>query len=93
VAKMTSRSSITGPERVKMQDTLAYPPLGMSRDEAARWVGVSPSLFDQMVKDGRMPAPKQVNSRNVWIRTALDLALQSLPDKQAANPWDKVSAL
>lgn len=62
-------------------DPYSYPPRGMCREEAARWVGVSPSLFDQMVKDGRMPLPKLINSRVVWDRYQLDPAFQALPDR------------
>jgi predicted DNA-binding transcriptional regulator AlpA len=71
-------------------DPHGYPPRGLSREEAARWVGVSPSLFDQMVKDGRMPGPKVINSRVVWDRYQLDPAFEALPDKQsqeAADDW------
>jgi len=69
-------------------DPYAYPPRGLSREAAARWVGVSPSLFDEMVKDGRMPPPKTVNSRVVWDRYRLDAAFEALPDKQpAAEEW------
>jgi hypothetical protein len=64
----------------------------MSRAEAARWVGVSPSLFDQMVKDGRMPGPKLVNSRTIWDRWTLDHAFENLPDRDARNPWDEAAA-
>jgi predicted DNA-binding transcriptional regulator AlpA len=62
----------------------------MSRDEASRWVGVSPSLFDQMVQDGRMPGPKRINSRVVWDRYRLDAAVEALPDREdenAASEW------
>jgi hypothetical protein len=52
---------------------LLYPPRGMSR-VAAAYVGVSPSLFDAMVGDGRMPGPKLINTRTVWDRFALDRA-------------------
>jgi predicted DNA-binding transcriptional regulator AlpA len=62
-----------------------YPPRGMSRIEAAAYIGVSPSLFDQMVEDGRMPGPKQINTRNVWDRFALDAAFEALPDKNQAT--------
>jgi excisionase family DNA binding protein len=31
----------------------------MSRDEAARYVGVGATKFDEMVQDGRMPRPKR----------------------------------
>ncbi|MBZ9777030.1 helix-turn-helix transcriptional regulator [Mesorhizobium sp. CO1-1-8] len=62
-------------------DAIYYPPRGLSRDEAARYIGVGSTLFDEMVADGRMPSPKQVNSRTVWDRVALDIAFTSLPDK------------
>ncbi|RUW19318.1 hypothetical protein EOA34_29930, partial [Mesorhizobium sp. M4B.F.Ca.ET.013.02.1.1] len=41
----------------------SLPPRGLSRLEAAAYIGVSASLFDQLVKDGRMPKPKRINSR------------------------------
>ena len=65
------------------------PPRGLSRTEAASYIGVSPSLFDQMVKDGRMPNPKIVNSRVIWDRYRLDEAFEELPDKTERNPWDE----
>jgi excisionase family DNA binding protein len=39
-------------------DPIAYAPRGMSRDEAARYVGVGATKFDEMVKDRRMPRPQ-----------------------------------
>lgn len=62
-------------------DAISYPPRGLSRDEAARYVGVGSTLFDEMVADGRMPKPKHINSRSIWDRVALDIAFTSLPDK------------
>lgn len=64
-------------------DTISYPPRGLSRHEAARYVGVGSTLFDEMVADGRMPTPKHVNSRTIWDRVALDIAFTSLPDKKS----------
>src|SRR6516225_4773854 len=58
---------------------VAVNPRGLSRVEAAVYVGVSPSLFDAMVKDGRMPQPKRINSRTVWDRRRLDDAFEALP--------------
>lgn len=68
----------------------SLPPRGLSRVEAAQYIGVSPSLFDQMVQDGRMPKPKPINSRKVWDRVKLDLAFESLPDTSGpeVNEWD-----
>ncbi len=63
----------------------------MSRVEAAEYVGVSPSLFDEMVKDGRMPRPKLINSRKVWHRQRLEKAFAELPEEGQSNstssPW------
>ncbi|MFO1149094.1 MAG: hypothetical protein U1E62_12035 [Alsobacter sp.] len=56
-------------------------PIGLSRVEAAEFIGVSPTLFDQLVTDGRMPAPKEINSRVVWSRPALEKAFTELPER------------
>jgi predicted DNA-binding transcriptional regulator AlpA len=62
-------------------DAFAYPPRGMGREEAARYVGVSTTLFDEMVADGRMPKPRKANARVIWDRIALDAAFTALPTK------------
>ncbi|MCG5249204.1 helix-turn-helix transcriptional regulator [Methylorubrum extorquens] len=59
---------------------VSLPPRGLSRVESAAYVGVSASLFDAMVKDGRMPLPKRINARTVWDRLRLDAAFVALPD-------------
>lgn len=71
----------------------SLPPRGLSRVEAAQYIGVSPSLFDEMVKDGRMPTPKPINARKVWDRLKLDQAFEALPDSAGAgdNPWDEIT--
>ena len=69
----------------------SLPPRGLSRVEAAAYIGVSPGLFDAMVTDGRMPCPKRVNARTLWDRLALDAAFAALPDdghNRESNPWD-----
>ena len=58
----------------------AFERAGMSRVEAAEYIGVSPTLFDQMVADGRMTRPKMINSRKVWLRAEIEKALAALPD-------------
>ena len=68
-------------------------PRGLSRVQAAVYVGVGASKFDVMVKDGRMPKPKRIDGRVVWDRQGLDVAFDALPDETetAANPWDAVA--
>ena len=68
---------------------LSIEPRGLCRAKAAAYVGVSPSLFDTMVGDGRMPKPKRVNARTIWDRRQLDEAFEGLPDGNDLNPWDE----
>lgn len=63
---------------------------GLNRARAAAYVGVSPSLFDEMVSDGRMPPPRIINSRTVWDRCELDASFDILPRKEERDPWDSV---
>ena len=79
----------------------SLPPRGLSRVAAAAYIGISPSLFDIMVKDGRMPRPKRINARTVWDRKRLDEGFDALPDEEGGNPsdsakgtnpWDEVAA-
>ena len=54
---------------------------GLRREQAAIYVGFSPTIFDEMVGDGRMPGAKLVNSCPVWDRVALEAAFEALPDR------------
>jgi predicted DNA-binding transcriptional regulator AlpA len=71
--------------RIKSQ-----PRRGLRRVEAAIYIGISPTKFDEMVKDGRMPRPKRMDGAAVWDQRRLDLAFEALPDEgdDAGNPWD-----
>ena len=71
-------------------DPIAYPPRGMSRDEAARYVGVGATKFDEMVADGRMPRPKRVDGRVIWDRLRVEAAFTDLPDDRRLNPLDRM---
>lgn len=61
---------------------LALPPRGLSRVQAAAYIGVSPTLFDILVADGRMPNPKRINARRVWDLRKLDRAFDALPAEE-----------
>ncbi len=67
---------------------LSCPPCGLSRVQSAAYVGTGTTLFDEMVKDGRMPKPKRINSLTVWDRLALQEAFVALPSDEDTNPWD-----
>lgn len=75
------------------QSSIVIEPRGLSRIRAAEYLGISPSLFDDMVRDGRMPRPKRINSRTVWDRRQLDHAFEALPDSSGGRtPWDQSTA-
>ena len=61
----------------------AHERAGLSRNEAAAYIGVSATLFDEMVKDGRMPAPRRANSRLIWSRAELESWFFNLPSATA----------
>lgn len=65
---------------------------GLNRKEAAGYVGVSPSLFDELVIDGRMPMPFRINSRVIWDIRLIEQAFDeiSIQSKKADNPWDEI---
>ena len=68
----------------------SQPRRGLRRVEAAIYIGISPTKFDEMVEDGRMPRPKRIDGAVVWDQRRLDLAFEALPDEgdDAGNPWD-----
>ena len=78
------------------QTPLLLQPIGLSRDESARFIGIKPTLFDQLVADGRMPPPLRINRRRVWSRIEIESAFASLStdavtaETDDENEWDDV---
>ncbi|MGN6487254.1 MAG: helix-turn-helix transcriptional regulator [Devosia sp.] len=70
-------------------------PIGLSREEAAAFICVSPSKFDEMVRDWRMPKPKRIDARRVWDRRQVEKAFAKLPggdeELNEHDPWADVS--
>lgn len=66
------------------------PRRGLRRAEAALYVGVSPTKFDELVRDGRMPKPKHIDGCVVWDVRRLDLAFDALDGDgdDGPNEWD-----
>ena len=68
---------------------LSLAPRGLSRVQAAEYIGVGVTKFDAMVDDGRMPRPKKIDGRLVWDRIKLDEAFDVLDDDaRQKNEWD-----
>ena len=68
------------------------PRRGLSRDEAAMYIGISAGKFDEMIRDGRMPSPVSIDKRKVWDIRALDLAFDELSMETGtrASSWDGI---
>lgn len=52
---------------------------GFSRVEAAQYLGISPSKFDELRKDGRVGPPRLIDARKVWDVADLDTAFEAFP--------------
>lgn len=72
-------------------DSIAYAPRGLCREEAARYIGVGTTKFDELVAGRRMPKPKRIDGRTVWDRVALDAAFTDLPE-EGGNRIDQLFA-
>jgi hypothetical protein len=68
-------------------------PRGLCRVAAALYIGVSPTKFDGLVEDGRMPQPKRIDARKIWDVRQLDDAFEALPsdDYEDRDPFETVN--
>jgi hypothetical protein len=74
-----------------LSDIRPVPRRGLSRDEAAMYIGVSANKFDALVADGRMPTAVKIDGRRLWDIRSLDLAFDELPREDAKpNTWGGV---
>jgi predicted DNA-binding transcriptional regulator AlpA len=69
----------------------SLPPRGLSREAAAQYVGIGVSMFDRLVKGGRLPRPISIGGRRVWDRAALDRSFNALSgarfDEDEPDHW------
>lgn len=52
--------------------SVEFSPRGLRREDAAKYIGVSPSLFDRLRKEGKVPEPRDLFGLMVWDRSDLD---------------------
>lgn len=71
--------------RAALSEIRPIPRRGLSREEAAMYVGIGATKFDAMVADGRMPKPKVIDARKVWDVRKLDVAFEALPDENSGG--------
>jgi hypothetical protein len=81
---------MTPSRQLALPPTLA--PRLINREASATYINVCPTTFDQMVKAGKMPQPKQLTGkRHAWDVRALDVAIDHLPqvgDTATDDTWD-----
>jgi hypothetical protein len=70
----------------------------VARADAAHYVGVGTTLFDELVRQGMMPRPKAIGTRRLWDLRELDKAIDELPeagtsvqDEKSHSEWDAVA--
>jgi excisionase family DNA binding protein len=72
---------MTAPGAARAIKAAGAPRRGLSRIEAAVYVGVGITKFDEMVADGRMPGARLIDGRKVWDIRRLDVAFENLPEQ------------
>jgi hypothetical protein len=87
------REKFVRAQRIVVPEARPAPRRGLNRVEAALYIGISPSKFDEMVRDGRMCSPKRIDARVVWDIRQLDAAFDKLPSDGGhdddVNSWDE----
>jgi hypothetical protein len=65
------------------------PRRGLSRVEAAMYLGISPSKFDELRKSGRVGPPKILDGRKLYAIEMLDEFFDALPleTDDTAEDW------
>jgi hypothetical protein len=65
----------------------SLPRRGLSREEAAVYLGVSASTFDELRSTGRVDPPRLIKGRKLWDIRELDMAFDALPrENQLSEP-------
>jgi predicted DNA-binding transcriptional regulator AlpA len=64
-------------------------PRGLSRIQAASYLGIGTTLFDELVSAGTMPPPRRIKGRVVWDRFELDVSFEALPSDSKPTEPDK----
>jgi len=68
------------------QSQNGWPPAGLYRKEAARYVGLGLTHFDKQWRSGALPQPRRFGRRLVWSRFDLDAVFGGQLNSAAAEP-------
>ena len=81
------------PPTIALGPSRPIPRRGLSRVEAAMYLGISPSKFDGMRKDGRIGPAKVIDGRKVFDVRMLDEIFDALPDENNDEAEDWTAAV
>jgi hypothetical protein len=73
--QMTGKAGLSTRSR---STTFVITPRGLNRNEAATYVGLGVTKFDQLVRRGSMREPIRIDSRILWDIRALDIAFDTV---------------
>ena len=82
------RRRAEGPDGVAPARVEVVPRRGLSRSEAARYVGVSMPTFDGLVRNVQMPQPFRIGRRVTWDLRKLDAAFDVLSGPEESTGWE-----
>lgn len=77
----------------KAEDPYAYPPRGLCREAAARYLGISTELFDDLIQRGHLPGPRLLSGMTSWDRHQLDAAFEAFPTARSSLARESTTAL
>ena len=66
-----------------------FAPRGLSADEAARYIGVGRTMFDELVAARKMPRPKRIGTRVIYDRFEVDACFSEI-ESAPANRLDEL---
>lgn len=92
---MTRRGALNKAMAASSLREISIPRFALRRDEAAAALGISPSLFDIWMKQGKMPKGRPIGGIVLWDTEEIRDAWRRLRDGENAetdNPFDKVVA-
>jgi predicted DNA-binding transcriptional regulator AlpA len=64
------------------KDRLGYPPRLMNAERAANYVGFGTTKFFELVDQGKMPSPLDIDGSPRWDRLELDDAVENYKDRR-----------
>jgi len=85
--------SVSGPRAERNPLPAGVMPRGLSRVQSAAYVGVSPTLFDRAVADGKVHKPFRLYGRVLWDQRQLDADIDAMAGTEisADDPWAKMA--